>query len=76
MDAALLPLIANIDAQHAALALWALSSTAFNIKLLTALNEAHSRFNAFVHELSLFNRRLDPTLPLKTKPSLKPKEPT
>ena len=62
MDAALLPLIANIDAQHAALALWALTSTALNIKFLKALSEANSRFDTFVHELSLFNRRLDPTL--------------
>jgi hypothetical protein len=59
MDAALLPLITNIDAQYAALVLWALTSTAFNLKLLTALNHAHERFNTFVHELSLFNRKLN-----------------
>ncbi len=60
MDAFLLPLIAHVDAQYAAIVLWALTSTAFNIRLIKALSDAHERFNAFVHELALFNRRFDP----------------
>ena len=54
MDTMLLPLIARIDAQYAALVLWALSATALNVKLIFALSEAHTRFNTFVHELALF----------------------
>ena len=59
MDAMLLPLLAHIDAQYAALVVWALTATALNVKLIFALSEAHQRFNTFVHELALFNRRFD-----------------
>ncbi len=60
MDAVLMLLLGHIDPQYAALFAWALTSSAFNIKLIMALSEAHERFNTFVHELALFNRRLDP----------------
>ena len=59
MDAILMLLLGHIDAQYAALIAWALSSTALNVKLVFALSEAHERFNTFVHELALFNRRFD-----------------
>ena len=63
MEAILLPLLAHIDPQYAAMAVWALTSTALNIKLVRALSEAHERFNTFVHELSLFNRRFESPQP-------------
>ena len=63
MDAVFLPLLARIDAQYAALVVWALTATALNVKLIFALSEAHQRFNTFVHELALFNRRFEPAAP-------------
>ena len=63
MDTVLLSLLARIDAQYAALVVWALSATALNVKLIFALSEAHARFNTFVCELALFNRRFEPVRP-------------
>jgi len=59
MDAMLLPLLAKIDAQYAALLVWALTSTALNVKLVLALGAAQDRFSAFVRELARFNRRFE-----------------
>ncbi len=60
MDAYLLPLLAKIDPQFAAILLWALTSSALNLKLLASLTASHERFDAFLRELALFNRRLEP----------------
>lgn len=63
MEAVLMLLLAHVDPQYAALIAWALTSTALNIKLVMGLSEAHERFNTFVRELALFNRRFDSLSP-------------
>ena len=65
MEAVLMLLLAHVEPQYAALIAWALTSTALNIKLVMALSEAHERFNTFVHELALFNRRFESPQPIQ-----------
>lgn len=52
--------IARGDLAHLALALWAATSVAIIASLLRELSAANRRFDDFVRELALFNRRHDP----------------
>ena len=45
------------DLAHLALFLWALGASAFALTLLRELAAAARRFDEFVRELALFNRR-------------------
>jgi len=45
------------DLAHLALFVWASGASGFALLLLRALSAANSRFDVFVRELALFNRR-------------------
>ena len=45
------------DLAHVALFVWASGASGFALLLLRALSAANSRFDVFVRELALFNRR-------------------
>ena len=45
------------DLAHVALFVWASGASGFALLLLRALSAANGRFDVFVRELALFNRR-------------------
>ena len=50
-------ILARGDLAHLALFLWASGASGFAVMILRALAAANRRFDLFVRELALFNRR-------------------